>query len=110
VWQDNMFAVIRTGGKQYKVATGDIIDVERLAVAAGGEVRFGDVLAVGGGSAALKIGQPLVAGATVLGEVVAEKRGPKILVFKKKRRKNYRRKIGHRQTMTTVKITQIAAG
>jgi large subunit ribosomal protein L21 len=105
-----MFAVIRTGGKQYKVATGDIIDIERLAVEAGGEVRFDDVLAVGGGGAALKIGQPLVAGAAVLGQVVGPTRGPKIIIFKKKRRQNYRRKRGHRQMLTTVKITQIAAG
>ena len=103
-----MFAVIRTGGKQYRVAPGDVIKVERLAAEPGSTVALEEVLMVGEGADA-KVGQPLVAGASVAAEVVAQDRGPKIIVFKKKRRKNYRRKNGHRQDLTVLRITGINA-
>lgn len=103
-----MFAVIRTGGKQYKVAKDDVLDVERLDGDEGASVTFGDVLALGGESTT--IGAPLVAGASVAAEIVAQKRGPKVVAFKKKRRKDTHRKRGHRQHMTTVRITGIKAG
>lgn len=103
-----MFAVIRTGGKQYRVATGDVIKVEKLAVEAGATIAFDEVLMVGEGADA-KVGLPFVAGASVAAEVVAQDRGPKIIVFKKKRRKNYRRKNGHRQDITVLRITGINA-
>ncbi len=105
-----MFAVIKTGGKQYKVAKDDIIKVEKLAGEAGDTIEFKDVLMVGGakddGSDAT-VGTPLVAGASVKAEVLEQGRGDKIIVFKKKRRHNYRRKKGHRQDLTVVKILDI---
>ena len=101
-----MFAVIRTGGKQYKVANGDVIRVERLAGEAGSEIQLGEVLMVGDGGD-VSVGTPLVADATVTAQVVAQDRGPKIIVFKKKRRQNYRRKNGHRQDLTVLRITGI---
>ena len=100
-----MFAVIRTGGKQYKVAKGDVLDVERLPGDAGAAVAFGDVLMAGG-----KIGAPTVSGASVKAEIVAQTRTAKIVAFKKKRRKNTHKKRGHRQLLTRVKITDIVAG
>ncbi|MBI2239280.1 MAG: 50S ribosomal protein L21 [Magnetospirillum gryphiswaldense] len=100
-----MFAVIQTGGKQYKVANGDVIRVEKLAGEAGGSVVLDQVLMVGE-----KIGAPLVAGAKVTAEVVAQARGPKLIVFKKRRRQNSRRKNGHRQDITILRITDITAG
>ena len=103
-----MFAVIKTGGKQYRVAQGDVIKVERLEAEAGQTVALDQVLMVGEGADA-KVGTPLVTGATVSAEVVAQDRGPKIIVFKKKRRQNYRRKNGHRQDLTVLRITDISA-
>ena len=103
-----MFAVIRTGGKQYKVAKDDVLDVERLDGDEGASVTFSDVLALGG--AQPKIGTPIVDGASVGAEIVAQKRAPKVIAFKKKRRKDTRRKRGHRQHLTTVRITGIDAG
>jgi large subunit ribosomal protein L21 len=103
-----MFAVIRTGGKQYRVAEGDIIKVEHIDGEAGAKVTLDQVLIVGEGADA-KLGLPLVAGASVAAEVVAQDRGPKVIVFKKKRRKNYRRKNGHRQDVTVLRITGISA-
>jgi large subunit ribosomal protein L21 len=100
-----MFAVIRTGGKQYKVAKGDVVDVERLDGEAGASVTFSEVLMADG-----KLGLPLVKGASVAGEIVAQTRGEKVVAFKKKRRKNTHRKRGHRQHFTKVKITEIHAG
>jgi large subunit ribosomal protein L21 len=100
-----MFAVIKTGGKQYKVASGDVIRVERLAGEAGQDVVLDQVLMVGD-----KIGAPIVAGAKVTATVVAQARGPKLIVFKKRRRQNSRRKNGHRQDITILRITDIAAG
>ena len=104
-----MYAVIRTGGKQYRVAADDIIEIERLGAAEGEVVAFRDVLMVADGEN-VEIGAPLVAGATVAGEVQALTRGPKVIIFKKRRRKHYRRKNGHRQDLMTVKITGILTG
>ena len=99
-----MFAVIKTGGKQYRVVSGDVIKVEKLEAEAGATIALDQVLMVGD-----TIGTPLVAGATVSAEVIAQDRGPKIIVFKKKRRQNYRRKNGHRQDLTVLRITEISA-
>ena len=101
-----MYAVIRTGGKQYRVAPNDVIHVERLSTGPGKSVDFAEVLLVGEG-AATTAGTPLVAGAKVRAEVLDEVRGEKIIVFKKKRRKGYRRKQGHRQNLTVLRITDI---
>lgn len=100
-----MFAVIQTGGKQYKVAKDDVIRVEKLAGEAGAEIVLDQVLMVGE-----KIGAPVVAGAKVTATVVAQARGEKIIIFKKRRRQNSRRKNGHRQDITILRITDIAAG
>ncbi|MGA8438020.1 MAG: 50S ribosomal protein L21 [Candidatus Sulfotelmatobacter sp.] len=100
-----MYAVIRAGGKQYRVAPGDVIRVEKLATGTDGHVDFSDVLAVSGGEG--KIGKP-EAEARVVGEVVEEGRSPKILVFHYKRKKQYKKLRGHRQAYTAVRITEIA--
>jgi large subunit ribosomal protein L21 len=100
-----MYAVIRAGGKQYRVAPGDVIRVEKLATGTDGHVNFPEVLAVSGGEG--KIGKP-EAEAKVLGEVVEEGRGEKILVFHYKRKKQYKKLRGHRQSYTAVRITEIA--
>jgi large subunit ribosomal protein L21 len=99
-----MFAVIKTGGKQYRVVSGDVIKVEKLEAEAGATIALDQVLMVGD-----TIGTPLVAGATVSAEVIAQDRGPKVIIFKKKRRQNYRRKNGHRQDLTVLRITEISA-
>jgi large subunit ribosomal protein L21 len=101
-----MFAVIKTGGKQYSVAAGDVITVMALDGAAGDTIAFEEVLFVSG-EGAPKIGAPTVAGAKVLGEIAAQTRSPKTLAFKKRRRQNSKRKRGHRQDLTLVKITAI---
>jgi large subunit ribosomal protein L21 len=103
-----MFAVIKTGGKQYRVAENDVIVVEKLEGEPGGAVTFADVLMVGEG-AAVTVGAPVVAGATVTGELVDQRKGEKIKVFKKRRRNTYRRKRGHRQHESVVRITAIAS-
>lgn len=100
-----MFAVIRTGGKQYKVAKGDVLRVELLPGEAGASVTFSEVLMAGS-----KVGAPLLQGASVAAEIVAQERADKVVAFKKKRRKNTHRKRGHRQHLTKVKITDIHAG
>ena len=100
-----MFAVIRTGGKQYRVSPNDIIKIERVAGEPGDIIELGEVLLLGGDSP--KTGSPLIAGALVAAEVMEQTRGDKIIVFKKKRRKNYRRKKGHRQDLTLLRITEI---
>jgi large subunit ribosomal protein L21 len=100
-----MFAVIKTGGKQYRVAAEDMLEVARVAGNPGDIVEFSEVLVVGGDSPV--IGNPTVAGATVAGEVLQHGRGPKVIAFKKRRRKNSRRKRGHRQEFTLVRITEI---
>lgn len=102
-----MYAVVKTGGKQYKVAQGDQLAVEKLEGNVGDKVTLDQVLALGGKDA--KIGAPLVSGAKVSAEIVAQEKGDKVIVFKKKRRHNYRRKLGHRQMLTTLKITGIDA-
>jgi large subunit ribosomal protein L21 len=104
-----MYAVIKTGGKQYRVAANDTIEIEKLEGSAGDSVAFTDVLMVSNGDA-VELGAPLVEGATVAGEIVAQTRGPKIIIFKKRRRKHYRRKNGHRQDLTAVRITEILTG
>jgi large subunit ribosomal protein L21 len=103
-----MYAVIRTGGKQYKVAPQDVLQIEKIEGAAGDAVRFSDVLMVGGDGEP-RFGSPLISGAAVSAEVVEQGRGPKIIIFKKRRRQNYRRKRGHRQDLTTVRILEILA-
>src|SRR6202521_5789936 len=100
-----MYAVIRAGGKQYRVAPGDVIRVEKLATGTDGQVDFADVLAVSGGEG--QIGKP-EAGARVVGEIVEEGRGAKILVFHYKRKKQYKKLRGHRQAYTAVRISEIA--
>ena len=103
-----MFAVIKTGGKQYRVAANEKITVMRLDGEAGEKVTFGEVLMVGDGDN-MKVGAPLVSGASVVGEIVGQERGPKVIAFKKRRRKNSKRKRGHRQDLTIVRITGIQA-
>ena len=100
-----MFAVIRTGGKQYRVAPNDIIEVEKIAGKPGEIIELSEVLLLGGDGP--KTGSPTIAGALVAAEVVEQTRGDKVIVFKKKRRKNYRRKKGHRQELTALRITEI---
>jgi large subunit ribosomal protein L21 len=102
-----MFAVIRTGGKQYKVANGDVISIEKLDGDAGAKLTFGEVMMLGGDSP--KHGAPLIDGASVTAEVISQGKGEKVVAFKKKRRKNTHRKRGHRQHFTKVKITGISA-
>ncbi len=101
-----MYAVIRTGGKQYRVTEGQTLRVEKLPQGEGEAVSFAEVLMLGGDSP--KVGQPTVAGAKVEGKIKSHYRGPKIIVFKFRRRKNYRRKNGHRQPYTDVVITGIS--
>jgi len=103
-----MYAIIRTGGKQYRVAESDVLKIEKLPGAAGETVAFGEVLMVGAGAEA-RVGAPLVEGARVTAEILEQARGPKIIVFKKQRRQNHRRKRGHRQDLTVVRITAIEA-
>ncbi len=103
-----MFAVIRTGGKQYRVAENDVIRIEKLDAEAGSAVTFDEVLMVGGEGEA-KVGSPLVDGASVTGELVEQMRARKVIIFKKRRRQNSRRKNGHRQHLSVVRITGISA-
>ena len=102
-----MYAVIKTGGKQYKVAQGDKLRIEKLPGNVGDTITFDQILLVGGD--AIKVGLPLVAGAKVEAKVIAQDRAKKIIVFKFRRRKNYRRKNGHRQPYTALEITGIKA-
>ena len=104
-----MFAVIRTGGKQYRVTPNAVLKVEKLEGEPGASVTFSDVLAVGG-DAGVTIGKPTVAGASVTATVVAQDRLDKIVVFKKRRRQNSRRKNGHRQHVTVLRVAEITAG
>jgi large subunit ribosomal protein L21 len=103
-----MFAVIKTGGKQYKVATNDIILVEKLDAEEGANVTLGEVLMVGEGGN-MTVGSPNVAGASVTAKVLEQRKADKVLIFKKNRRHNYRRKRGHRQLQTVLRITDIKA-
>ncbi len=101
------YAVIKTGGKQYRVAEGDILDVEKLDVEAGTSTRFEEVLLVSNGSN-LSIGAPFIAGAAVTAEVVEEYKDEKVIAFKFRRRKGYHRTVGHRRRLTRLKITSIS--
>ncbi|HOW96698.1 MAG TPA: 50S ribosomal protein L21 [Kiritimatiellia bacterium] len=103
------YAVVETGGKQYLVRPGEVVRVERIAAKAGDKVALAPVLAVCSGQAATVIGAPVVEGATVTATVARELREDKVVSFKKKRRKGYRKKIGHRQTLTELKIEAINA-
>lgn len=102
-----MYAVIKTGGKQYRVKEGDAFNVEKLEAEAGSEITFDEVLAIGEGDS-IRVGAPAVEGASVSAKVVKHGRLKKIIVFKFKRRKNYKRKRGHRQHFTRIQITTIA--
>jgi large subunit ribosomal protein L21 len=101
-----VYAIIKTGGKQYRVAPGDILRVERLPGERGDEVILDQVLLVAEGEQ-VQVGQPLVANAKVRGQIMRQGQGKKIIVFKKKRRKNYRRKQGHRQLFTALQVNEI---
>ena len=101
-----MYAVIKTGGKQYRVAKDEVIKIERLAGEVGASVTFPEVLMVGGDSPV--VGTPTVAGATVTATLLEQAKGEKLVIFKKRRRKNYRRRNGHRQLLTVVRIGDIA--
>jgi large subunit ribosomal protein L21 len=101
-----MYAVIKTGGKQYRVSTDDVLNIERLQGETSSTIEFADVLMVGSGDN-VKVGTPTVAGAKVVAELVEQTRGPKLIAFKKRRRKSSRRKKGHRQDLTKVRITEI---
>jgi large subunit ribosomal protein L21 len=100
------YAIIRTGGKQYRVSEGQLVKIEKVSGEVGDTITLGDVLFVGGGEEA-KIGAPLVSDARVTGEIVGQGKAKKVLVFKKKRRKSYSRQRGHRQHQTTLRITAI---
>lgn len=104
-----MYAIIKTGGKQYRVAAGDVVSLERLDGGAGDKIEFGEVLLVGTDEAT-EVGTPVIAGASVSGTIVEQGRARKVLVFKFRRRKNYKRLKGHRQYYTRVRIDAIAAG
>ncbi len=102
-----MYAIIKTGAKQHKVSEGDILSVEKLTGDKGTEVVFDEVLMVSENDT-VKIGKPFVSGATVTGEIVAQIQGPKLLIGKQKRRKGFRKKTGHRQELTSMKIKKIS--
>ena len=103
-----MYAVIKTGGKQVRVDKGATVLVEKIEGDAGKKVEFDQVLLVADGEE-VSLGKPVLAGAKVTGEIIAQEKGPKLVVFKFRRRKNYRRKTGHRQKYTSIKITGISA-
>jgi large subunit ribosomal protein L21 len=102
-----MYAVIKTGGKQYKVASNDVIKIEKIDAEVGKTFKFDQVLAIGTANG-VEIGAPTVAGAVITAEVLEQKKDDKIIVFKKKRRQNYRRKNGHRQQITVVRILDVS--
>lgn len=101
-----MYAVIKTGGKQYRVSQGDVLHIEKLPGEVGSKVELSEVLAVGQGEG-IKVGAPTVSGASVVAEIVEQGREKKVLIFKKKRRKGYSKKQGHRQPFTSIKIQEI---
>jgi large subunit ribosomal protein L21 len=107
--EEEMYAVIKTGGKQYRVAANDKILIEKLEGSAGDQVTFEHVLMVANGEA-IDIGAPIVSGATVVGEIAAQEKADTVYIFKKRRRKHYRRRNGHRQLLTSVTITDILTG
>jgi len=102
-----MYAVIKTGAKQHKVSEGDVLSVEKLVGNKGDEVIFDEVLMVSDDKE-VKVGKPFVAGAKVVGEIVTQKKGPKLVVYRMKRRKGYHKKTGHRQNLTSMKIKKIS--
>jgi large subunit ribosomal protein L21 len=104
-----MYAIIETGGKQYRVQEGDTLKVELLPAAPGEEVQLDDVRLISGEDGKVHVGSPKVEGAQVTAKVLDHVRAPKVIVFKMKRRKNYRRRNGHRQGMTVLKISKISA-
>ncbi len=104
-----MLAVIKTGGKQYMVKPGDVIDVEKIQGESGSEVQFSEVLILSDGKGGVQVGSPFVDGAQVKGVILGETKGEKLTIFKFRRRKGYRRKTGHRQKYTSVKIDSINA-
>ena len=103
-----MYAVIKTGAKQHKVSEGDVLSVEKLAGNKGDEVVFNEVLMVSDDKE-IKVGNPFVEGAKVIGQTVTQKKGPKLIVYHMKRRKGFHKKTGHRQNLTSMKITKISA-
>ena len=104
-----MYAVIQTGGKQYRVSQGDLITIEKLEGAAGDRVEIASVLMVGEGSQ-VTVGQPQIGRARVVGTIVRQERGPKILIYKHKRRKGYQKRQGHRQWQTLLRVSEIVTG
>jgi len=104
-----MFAIVKTGGKQYRVSAGEQVTVERIEGEVGSQIALSEVLAIGGEEGST-IGSPTVANASVTAKIVQQPRGNKVIVFKKKRRKNYRRKNGHRQELTVLRIDAISTG
>ena len=102
-----MYAVFATGGKQHRVQVGTLIDVEKLEAPVGEVVRFPEVLVIGDGEGDMQVGEPYLENAAVVGEVVEQGKAKKIVVFKSKRRKGYKRKLGHRQKLTRLRITEI---
>jgi len=105
-----MYAILKTGGKQYKVKSDDLVDIERLEGEVGTKVTFSEILGIGEEGGKLQVGTPLIQGASIAAEIVDQFRGKKLIAFKKKRRKGYKRKVGHRQEITRVKISAITAG
>jgi large subunit ribosomal protein L21 len=103
-----MFAVVKTGGKQYKVAQGDVIQVEKIEGEANATINLGEVLMIFDEGKST-VGSPFIKGASIAAEIVAQKRSDKLIIFKKKRRQNYRRRNNHRQDFTVLKITGISA-
>ncbi len=101
-----MYAIVATGGKQYKVSPGTVLDVERLKGAAGDQMALESVMAVGG-EQGFKVGRPLLSEVSVTAEIVRQLKGPKVISFKFKRRKGYHRKVGHRQFLTRLKVSEI---
>ena len=104
-----MYAVLATGGKQYKVQENDLLDIERIVGDVGSEITFSEIVAVGEEGGELKAGTPTIEGANVKAEIIDQYRGKKLIVFKMKKRKGYRRKKGHRQEITRVRISAISA-
>ena len=104
-----MYAIVRTGGKQHRVSQGERLKIDLLEGEVGATVKLEEVLLVGGGDAEAKIGLPMVSGASVSAKIVAQGRGPKVLVYKKRRRKGFDKLIGHRQDFTEIEITGISA-
>ncbi|MBN8828708.1 MAG: 50S ribosomal protein L21 [Sphingobacteriia bacterium] len=105
-----MFAVVKSGGKQFKVSKNDIVKLEKLAGTPGSEIKLEEVLMIGSDKKGIIIGSPFVKGAIVTAEILAQSRNDKVVIFKKQRRQHYRRKNGHRQPVTHVKIKDIIAG